>query len=83
MEDDGVAVGRRLKRRLGSDDAAAAATVFDDDGLAEILRHSLRRKAPDDIGRTARCEGDHHADGSVRIGGLLRARGQRRDQQGK
>src|SRR6185312_10796649 len=48
-----VAVGRRLRDLVGGDDGAAAADVLDDDRLLEGLRHRLRDLPGRLIGRAA------------------------------
>ena len=62
-----VAVGRRFRDGVGADVAARAGAIFDDDGLAEMVRHLGRDDPPDRIDRAAGGERHHDADGPVRI----------------
>ncbi len=77
-----VAVGRRLRRDVGSYHAAGARPVVDHDLLAEHVGHFLRHHAADQIGRLARRPRHYHAQRAVGII-LLRARGARDRQHGR
>ena len=56
-----VAVGRRLRDRIGADDRAGAGPVLDDEGLLELFGEMLRDDARVDVGRTAGAERHDHA----------------------
>jgi hypothetical protein len=49
-----VAVGCRLRHRVGADDRAAAGTVLDDERLAERVRELGSDESRVDVGRAAR-----------------------------
>jgi hypothetical protein len=63
-----ISVGWRAHDRLGGDIAAGSRTVFDDEGLAEVLRQLLTDQARKDVKRAAGGEGDDHAHRLRRIG---------------
>ena len=67
-----VAVGRRLRDRVGADIAAGARAVFHDDRLAERLRHLVADRARQHVGEPAGRERRDHADRTVGI--ILRQR---------
>ena len=52
-EQEGVAVGRRARRRLRADRVAGARPVLDDDLLAERARQPVAEQPADDVGRAA------------------------------
>jgi len=72
---DGVAVGCGFGERGESDGPAATGAVIDDDGLAERIGKDLRRRAADEVRRTARRKGDDEPQRFRRP--LLRVRGER------
>ena len=76
----GVAVGRRLRDVLGSEDAAGAGTVVDDDLLAGHLRQLLGNRAAENIRRTAGRKADDEANRLARI--ILRLSGRRGEHAG-
>ena len=55
-------------RNLGTDVAAGAWPVVDDEGLAEPLRQPLAYQARHDVGRTAGWNRDDHTHGPRWIG---------------
>ena len=69
-----VAVGRRLRDRLGRDVAAGARLALDDERLAERLGKLLGDEARRGVARPARREADQHAH-RLRRPGLGRGRG--------
>ena len=78
-----VAVGRRLRGRLGADQRVGAGPVLDQDRLAPVLAHLLADDARHDVARAARRERHDDADRPVGIGAgvgpLLRDRMARRE----
>ena len=80
-DQDGVAVGRRVRRKLGADDAAGAGAVVDDHLLAEPLAHLRGDGAADDVVAAAGRERDDQPDRPVGIIRLRRGRGRQRNQQ--
>ena len=64
---NGVAIGRRLRRAGHADIAAAAADVLDIELLAKLIGQLQRDQASDDVGRTARRVRNDHAHRSVGI----------------
>ena len=76
-----VAVGRRLRHRLGADDGVRSRPVVDDDLLAQILAHLLADEPAEEIGGPAGRERDHQRDLPRRIG--LRRRRAKQKQQSK
>ena len=72
----GVAVGRRVRHRLDADDAAGAALVLDDDGLAELLRQRLHQEPRRQVDAAAGREG--HDDLDRTAGKILCCGGTRR-----
>jgi hypothetical protein len=65
-EQEGVAVGRSLRRRLRADHAAGAAAVLDDELLAEGLGQLLRPGTADEVGGSPRRVGQDQLDRLVR-----------------
>ena len=63
----GVAVGRRARDRLGRDSGAGAGPVLDHKRLAELLRHELTDEAAHNVGGPARRKADDDFDGPGRI----------------
>ena len=63
VDQDGVAVGRRLRHHVGADRAAGARPVLDHHGLAELLSDLLHHDARDDVARAARAERHDRRDG--------------------
>src|SRR5271169_2506841 len=57
-EQKGVAVGIALRRGLGTNGAAGAGTVVDDDALTKLLAHLVGDHTPDDRGAAARRKGN-------------------------
>ena len=76
-QQQGVAVGARMGRRLHADDAAGAAAIVDHDGGAEVRRQRLAEHARHGIDRAARRERHDEADRALGIGGRCRPRHQR------
>ena len=70
-EEDGVAVGRGLRRRVQADVARGAGAVLDHDLLAEQLGQARLQDAADEVRRAAGRERHDHAH---RLVGVLRAR---------
>ena len=68
---DGVAVGRRPRRRLGADVAAGAAAVLGHHRLAEARRQPLGDQPAEDVGAAAGRERQDEAD-RARGPGVLR-----------
>ena len=66
-EQHGVTIRRRLRHRFGADIAAGTGPVFDDDLLAEPLRHRGCDRARQHVGGAAGREGDDHGDGPLGI----------------
>ena len=62
VDQDRVAVGRRLRHHVGADRAAGAGAVLDDDILSELPADLLHHDARDDVARTARTERHDHGD---------------------
>jgi hypothetical protein len=67
-EQQGVAVRRRARGRLGADIAGGAAAILDQHRLAPLLAHLLRDHAPEDVGGAAGRPRYDHAHGFGRIG---------------
>jgi hypothetical protein len=67
------AVGRRLRDGCGSDHAAGAGTVLDDNGLSERRLHRLGEEPRHDVHPAARGIADEDADRPLRIA-VLRPR---------
>ena len=65
---DGVAVGRRFRDRVGRDVAAGAWTVLDDHRLAEGFAELGAEHAGKHVDRAAGDEGDDDADRLMGIG---------------
>src|SRR6188472_4296746 len=61
VEQDGVAVRRRLRDLHGADAAARAADVLDIELLAELIGELLHDEPCENVGRTAGRERHHHA----------------------
>jgi hypothetical protein len=61
------AVGRRLRDGCGSDHAAGAGTVLDDNGLSERRLHRLGEEPRHDVHPAARGIADEDADRPLRI----------------
>ncbi|MFZ3351486.1 MAG: hypothetical protein WA268_11530 [Xanthobacteraceae bacterium] len=59
-----VTVRRRLRDEFGTDIAASARPVIDDDGLAEPIGEPLRHDAGENIGATASGQRDDDAHGA-------------------
>jgi hypothetical protein len=55
VEQERVAVRRRFRSEVRSDQTIGAATVIDDELLLEVHREDLRERPHDDVGRAARC----------------------------
>ena len=72
MEQQRVAVARRLRHHLGADDAAGAAAVVDDDLAAGDLRQLGADDARDDVDGAAGRERHDQADRPIGIGLRLR-----------
>ena len=71
IDEQRVAVGRRLRHRRRADRAAGAGTVLDHHRLAPVSPTSFaRHEAPDDVGRARRRERDDHVHRLVRVLGL-------------
>jgi hypothetical protein len=77
-----VAVGRRLRDRVGADDRAGAGAVLHHEGLLELLGKVLRDHARIDVGRAAGAERHDQAHLAGRIvlrrGGESRSKPQKR-----
>ncbi len=67
-EQDGVAVGRRLRHLTGADIAARAGDVLDVELLAERLGEFLRHEAREGVGHPAGRKSDDRAHRTRRIG---------------
>src|SRR5258705_5381062 len=67
-EQQGVAVGRRLRGKLGADDSARASAIIDDDLLSQALAELLRKHARYDVSAAARRL---RYDQAHRPGGLI------------
>src|SRR6185436_14456370 len=79
--EDGVAVGRGLRRRRGSDRTARAGAVHHQHRLLECLYHRRRERTADDVGHATRRERRDHRDWFCRICVLrLRSVGKQRQQ---
>jgi hypothetical protein len=74
VDQQGVAVARRLDRHLCADDATGPASVVDDDFAAGNLRQLGTHDAGDDVDGAASRERHDQADGSLRIGLRIRRR---------
>jgi hypothetical protein len=70
VQQDGVAIGPRIRDTLGPQRAARTADILHHHGLAQISAHGLRDQATHRVGRPAGGEGDHHADRPGGIGAL-------------
>ena len=68
-EQQGVAIGGRLRREFGSDDAARAAAIIDDELLAEYGRDTRAEFACRMVGVCAWSIRDDEPDGPFGIGG--------------
>ncbi|MCY1228792.1 hypothetical protein D9M72_411260 [compost metagenome] len=80
-EQQRVAVRRGAGHGLAGDDAVGAGTVVDDDRLLQRRGQALGDQPCGLVGHGAGARGQHHADGSVRVGGLgVRAGGARQGQ---
>src|SRR3954467_1652683 len=77
MHEQHAAVGGRASHRNCRERAAGAGAVLDHDGLAPQLGELWHQRAGDDVGDTARTEGDDYAHRFGRIG--LRVRGRDRE----
>src|SRR5262249_17793213 len=77
-----ITVGRGAGSAGGGDHPAGAANVFDDDLLAERLRHAVLDDARDRIGRAAGRVGDHERDRTAGVS-LRRCRAGDRDTRGE
>src|SRR3954470_16115192 len=62
-----VAVGRALRRRLGADGGAGAGLVFDDHRLAQAQGELFPDRAGDDVDTAARWERRDEADRARRV----------------
>src|SRR6185436_5579982 len=69
VDENGVAVRRRLRHGLRSYGAPGAAAVIDDDLLAQVFAQTLRQQAPDDVVAAAGGERD---DQTYRLRGIDR-----------
>ena len=78
---DGVAIRRRMGRKLGADDAAGAGAIINDHLLAEPIAHLLRDGAADDVVAAAGRERDDQPDRAIGIILLRRGGGRERNQQ--
>jgi hypothetical protein len=78
-----VAIGRGAHRLLGTQHAARAGAVVDDDGLAEARLHPLGRQPRPDIGRAARWKGHDEADGPIRRPALRGGEARKRERGGE
>src|SRR5207245_1318641 len=81
IDEQRVAVGRRLRHDLRADDAVRAGLVLDDEGLAELLLELRADHARYGVRTTGR-RGDHHAHRLARIALRLRS-GRRHACEGK
>ena len=66
-QQDGVAVGIRLRGLLGRQVAAGRAVVLDDHLLTELVGETLGDDAGDGVSSSAGGVGHHQADGFVRV----------------
>jgi hypothetical protein len=73
-DEEGMAVRRAARRRLGADGRARAGLVLDHDRLAQARRELLRQRAGDDVDAAARRKRHDEAD---RPGRILRRRRRR------
>jgi hypothetical protein len=78
VDEEGVAVRRRLRDDLGADRAAPARAIVDNHGLAPTLAETLRHQPGDVVGGAAGDERNHELDRLSRIvlRRARRARGQ-------
>ena len=65
-EHPGMTVGRRARNNFHSYIAVAAWAIVDDHLLAERFGELRRHAAREQVGRTARRDGDYHADAARR-----------------
>ena len=65
-----ISVRRRALDALGRQNAAGAALVFDDKGLAKAVAHAVGDDACRRIGDAAGSRGDDDLDRAIGIGGL-------------
>ena len=77
-EEQGIAVGLRLRHVLGRDRAAGAWPVVDDDGLSDQAAQPFGQEPRDEIGGAAGGESDHQPDRPVGV--ILRLCAARRRQ---
>ena len=77
-----VAVGGRIAHRLDADDAAAAATILDEEVLS-VLRQFLRENPRQDVGAAAGRGIDDELDRPRRIVGLRKCVGGEREEAGE
>jgi tetrahydromethanopterin S-methyltransferase subunit G len=68
-----VAVGRRIHRRLGRDIAVGAGAVFSHEGLPESLRQPLADQSRADVDTAARREARENSHRMARIDGVRRS----------
>ena len=78
-----IAIGRRLRDRIGADHAARPGAVFHNDRLAQERRHAFANHARLKIRRSAGRERHDDADGPIREGRAGWARQQGKAGQGK
>jgi len=67
VDQERVAVGRRLRGAAGADVAAGAADVLDIELLAHLLGQLRRDHPREQVGRAAGCERNDHAHRSRRV----------------
>jgi hypothetical protein len=82
-DEQGVAVGRGLRRGLERDIAVRARAVLDDEALAERLGELRRDDPRDDVRRAAGRVGHEHPHRAAGVGFLRRSREHGREQQGR
>jgi hypothetical protein len=78
-EEQGVAVGRRLRGIGRRNRPARTDAIFDDEGLLEHLGKLLARNPGHDVGVSAGCKRHHHRHGLGRPICRLRRRGAGRE----
>ena len=73
-DEDGIAVGRTLDRRVDADRAPGAGAVLDEHLLAELARHVIADHASDEVEPAAGRERHDEAQRTARKGAVLRVR---------
>src|SRR5439155_13013705 len=73
----GVAVARRMRRRVGCEVARRTGACLDIHVLLPVGAEPVGHHAPDDVGRAARCVADENPH---RLAGVLRLGAERKEQ---